>query len=65
MIEEIRQVYNTISDYVTNPTFLNTASAVFLVGGTVCFGYSIKLIADIRKRIKIEENNGLEEKLVR
>jgi len=61
-MEEIRQIYQTISDYLTNPTFLNALAGTLTVGGLVCFGYSAKLMKDMRNLGKREENNGLEEK---
>lgn len=61
-MEEIRQIYNTISDYVINPAFLKATAGILVVGGAICFGYSIKLLADIRKMGK--EMKGLEQRLV-
>jgi len=62
-MEEIRQIYQTISDYVTNPTFLKVATGVMVIGTAICFGYSIKLIKMINRIGKKEESKGLEEKL--
>ena len=57
-MEEFRQIYNTISDYVTNPTVLKVASGVLAGAGIACF----YLAGRILKSIIIEES-GLEKNL--
>ncbi|MBI2628927.1 hypothetical protein HYW74_02500 [Candidatus Pacearchaeota archaeon] len=62
-MEEIRQTYQTISDYITNSNFLNVASGVMVVGGLFFLGHSIKLWYDIRNIERKKEDKGLEKKL--
>ena len=59
-------MYNSISDYVLNPTALKIVAGMLAVGGVAFFGASIKVYRNIRRMgeretsqliNKIEEND--------
>jgi hypothetical protein len=64
-MDNIAQMYQTISTYVTNPTALSVFAEVLVCGGIIFSAYTIKLLNDIRKMPKDKEmqSKGLEEKL--
>ncbi len=54
-MEEFRQLYNTISDYLTNPIVLYVATGALFSGGVACLYFAGKVIKNMKRKSKLEE----------
>ena len=66
MTEELKEIYDTISNYVLNTTALRVMTGMLVTGGIYCMYRSVKLLRDIRQidcSDLEQDNSDLEEKL--
>ena len=59
-MEEIREIYQTVSDYILSPVFLGVGVGLFMTGSAICLSSSAYIIKKVRKMVG--KNSLLERK---